>query len=109
MTDSLLDDGTPLGLLRAMVAAQTRGEEAVQDVVEAALRGIGCEVERVTYTPRGIALKREFASASAKFHQATAFVDSGPEFLAHAEVASLESFTGGMPGTGRAQAIGNLK
>ena len=54
-----------LALLRAMVAAQTHGEEAVQEVVEAALHAIGCEVERVVYTPSGTPLKSEFAASSA--------------------------------------------
>ena len=54
-----------LALLEAMVSAQTVGEEAVQDVVAAELSAIGCEVERVVYTPSGIALRSEFAASSA--------------------------------------------
>ena len=55
-----------LGLLRAMVAAQQQGEEAVQAVVEAALREIsGCTIERIVYSPAGVVLKDEFAAQSA--------------------------------------------
>ena len=54
-----------IALLKAMVEAQTRGEEAVQAVVEAALSELECEVERVVYTPCGVALRSEFAAPSA--------------------------------------------
>ena len=54
-----------LELLGAMVAAQTRGEEAVQEVVASALRDLGARVETVRYTPAGTALHNEFAAPSA--------------------------------------------
>ena len=51
-------------LLREMVAAQQRGEGAVQEVVAAALDEMGgrVDVEKITYTPQGTQLKDEFAS-----------------------------------------------
>ena len=48
-----------------MVAAQTRGEEAVQEVVASALRELGARVETVRYTPSGTPLRDEFAAPSA--------------------------------------------
>ena len=39
-------------------------ERAVQSVVEAALRDMGCAVEQVVYTPTGTTLKSEFAHES---------------------------------------------
>ena len=54
-----------LQLLRAMVAAQQHGDEAVQDVVANALTAIpGVHVERVRYTPKGTQLRNEFAGAA---------------------------------------------
>ena len=57
-------DSAHLELLSAMVSAQTKGERAVQAVVESALRDIGCAVEQVVYTPMGTTLKSEFAHES---------------------------------------------
>ena len=57
--------GSYLELLGAMVAAQTRGEEAVQEVVASALRELGARVETVRYTPSGTPLRDEFAAPSA--------------------------------------------
>lgn len=54
-----------IGLLRAMIAAQRVGEEAVQDIVAARLRAIGAEVDRVAYRPADVKLVAEFAANSA--------------------------------------------
>ena len=44
-----------LSSIKRIIAEE--GEEAVQAVVEVALKALGCEVERVVYTPSGLALR----------------------------------------------------
>lgn len=54
-----------VGLLRALIAAQRRGEAAVQALVAEAAEAAGCAVERVRYRPEAVPVVAEFATTGA--------------------------------------------
>jgi len=55
-----------IDLLRQLVAAQTDGEVAVQDVIARRLEAAGCTVENVDYDPADAKVKGEFALDTAR-------------------------------------------
>ena len=48
--------------LKKLIAAQTDGEEAIQNVLGESLAEFGCEVEKITYTPSKVNMKGEYSS-----------------------------------------------
>ena len=59
-------DDDAIDLLRQLVAAQTDGEAAVQNVILQRLRTAGCVVEEVDYDPAETKVKGEFALDTAR-------------------------------------------
>ena len=55
-----------IDLLRLLVAAQTDGEMAVQEVIARRLKAAGCIVENVEYDPADTQVKGEFALDTAR-------------------------------------------
>lgn len=67
LADATMKDGDEaLGLLRELVAAQPRGEAAVQAVIADRLRRAGCAVDEVAYRPEKVPLVGEFAADSVR-------------------------------------------
>ena len=52
-----------IGLLRALIAVQRDGEDAVQAIVAARLAALGAAVERIVYAPADVPLVGEFAAS----------------------------------------------
>lgn len=55
-----------LDLLRALIGAQTEGEDAVQSIVKDRLEAAGCDVRIHDYDPAEVAVKGEFALDTAR-------------------------------------------
>jgi len=61
-----MDRKGALGLLRALISAQRKGETAVQDIVAGRLARLGCDVREVTYDPGHVPVRGEFAVDEAR-------------------------------------------
>jgi acetylornithine deacetylase len=77
----------PIAFLQALIRAQRGGEEAVQQLVAAEARSLGCNVEIVRYRPAEVPMVGEFASARA--------IDAGER----------ESVVARFPGTGGGRSL----
>jgi len=65
VTPSRVNSGESVDLLRELVAAQLKGEGAVQSIIAARLRAAGCEVTVVEYDPTTVPVVGEFADKAA--------------------------------------------
>ncbi|SNS50854.1 M20 family metallopeptidase [Tropicimonas sediminicola] len=60
------DSQSAITFLRELIAAQPRGEHAVQQVIGARLAQAGCKVSRHHYDPASVPMKGEFAADSSR-------------------------------------------